>query len=101
MGVSVTRTSAAVAEKVVSEFDGAWRDDVPVFGCCRRSVALAVDRVDLVHVAALDVTARVQAIREAVEAELPGHLAAHRCCAGHLANVAFDLPDLIAPVDAD
>ncbi len=97
----MTRTSAAVAERVGSEFDAAWRDDVPVFACCRRSVAIAVEKVDLLEVAALDVTARVQAIREAVETELPGHLAAHRCCAGHLANVAFDLPDLLAPVETD
>jgi len=97
----MTRTSATVAKKVLEEFDGAWRDDVPVFGCCRRSVGTAIERVDLVEVAALDVTARVQALRGAVEAEMPGHLAAHRCCAGHLANVAFDLPDLLAPVETN
>lgn len=96
----MTRTSAIAAKSVLAEFDAAWRDDVPVFGCCRRSVATAVEHVDLAEVAALDVTARVQAIRAAVEAEQPGHLAAHRCCAGHLANVAFDLPDLIAPANA-
>lgn len=97
----MTRTSTGATKKVLDEFDGAWRDDVPVFGCCRRSVATAVEKVDLVEVAALDVTARVQALREAVEDELPGHLAAHRCCAGHLANVAFDLPALLAPVETD
>jgi hypothetical protein len=97
----MTRTSAAVGERVISRFDGAWRDDVPVFGCCRRSVAIAVEQVDLIEVAALDVTSRVQAIRGAVEAELPGHLATHRCCAGHLADLAFDLPDLLAPVETD
>jgi hypothetical protein len=26
----------------------------------------------------------------------PGHLAGHRCCANHLADLAFDAPDLIA-----
>lgn len=97
----MTRTTATTAKNVLAEFDAAWRDDVPVFGCCRRSVALAVENVDLVEVAALDVTARVQAIRAAVETAQPGHLAAHRCCAGHLANVAFDLPELIAPVSTD
>jgi hypothetical protein len=96
----MTRTSATVAKSVLSEFEGAWRDDVPVFACCRRSVQTAVERVDLAEVAALDVTSRVQTLREAVEAAQPGHLAAHRCCSGHLANIAFDLPDLLAPVEA-
>jgi hypothetical protein len=44
----------------------------------------------------LQPAARVQALREAVEAELPGHLSTHRCCVGHLADLAFDLPDLLA-----
>ncbi|MPZ87331.1 MAG: hypothetical protein GEU81_04480 [Nitriliruptorales bacterium] len=92
----MTRTGAA-ATTVLSEFDPAWRDDVPVFACCRKSVATAVEKLDLVEISSLDVTERVQAIRGVVEAEQPGHLAAHRCCAGHLANVAFDLPELIAP----
>ena len=95
----MTRTSAAAAKSVLSEFDSAWRDDVPVFACCRRSVATAVDKVDLAEVATLDVTARVQAIRDAVESDSPGYLSSHKCCAGHLANVAFDLPDLMAPVE--
>jgi hypothetical protein len=95
----MTRTTSTAAKNVLAEFDTAWRDDVPVFGCCRRSVAIAIEQVDLVEVAALDVTARVQTIRAAVEAEIPGHLAAHRCCSGHLANLAFDLPDLLAPVE--
>jgi hypothetical protein len=93
----MTRTSAAAASTVLSEFDNAWRDDVPVFACCRRSVATAVEKVDLAEVATLDVTARVTAIRDAVESDNPGYLSSHRCCAGHLANVAFDLPDLLAP----
>jgi hypothetical protein len=95
----MTRTSAGAARTVLGEFDAAWRDDVPVFACCRRSVAATVERVDLLDVATLDVTSRVQALREAVERETPGHLATHRCCAGHLANVAFDLPDLLAPAE--
>lgn len=92
----MTRTAAA-AKTVLSEFDPAWRDDVPVFACCRRSVATAVEKLDLVGTSSLDVTERVQAVRGVVEADQPGHLAAHRCCAGHLANLAFDLPELIAP----
>lgn len=83
--------------KVHSEFEGAWRDDMPVFACCRRSVATAVEAVDLHDAATRDATARVQALREPVEAEFPGHLESHRCCAGHLADLAFDLPDLLAP----
>lgn len=95
----MTRTTAAGA--VLEEFDAAWRDDVPVFGCCRKSVGMAVANLDLVEVASLDVTSRVQTLRAAVEREQPGHLDTHRCCAGHLANVAFDLPDLIAPASED
>jgi hypothetical protein len=97
----MTRTSATTARAVLSQFDASWRDDVPVFACCRRSVEKAVDNVDLAEVAALDVAARVQAIRDAVESDQPGYLAAHRCCAGHLANVAFDLPELLAPAGAE
>lgn len=97
----MTRTSVDTTKTVLAEFDSPWRDDVPVFGCCRKSVATAVEGVDLVEVAALDVSARVKALRDAVEAEQPGHLAAHRCCSGHLANLAFDLPELVAPVSTD
>lgn len=96
----MTRTTEAVAQSVQAQFDGPWRDDVPVFGCCRKSVATAIDKLDLLDVASRDVTARVQAIREAVEHDVPGHLSTHRCCSGHLANLAFDLPDLLTPADS-
>jgi len=92
---STHATQAAAA--VLGEFEGPWRDDTPVFGCCRKTVETVVEHVDLIEVAALDVTSRVQALREAAEQRLPGHLDAHRCCAGHLADVAFDLPTLLAP----
>lgn len=93
-------SSTAAAEVVLSEFEGAWRDDTPIFGCCRRAVETAVaDANAIVEAATLDVTGRVQALRDAVERELPGHLDSHRCCAGHIADLAFDLPDLIAPAD--
>jgi hypothetical protein len=90
-------SATAAAEAVLREFEGAWRDDTPIFGCCRRVVETAVAEADLVEAATLDVTARVQVLRDAVERELPGHLDTHRCCAGHLADVAFDLPGLLAP----
>ncbi|HEY8341265.1 MAG TPA: hypothetical protein VIK95_15455 [Egibacteraceae bacterium] len=88
--------SAAAADTLLKEFEGAWRDDTPVFGCCRKTVAAAVEGTDVLEVASLDVTSRVQALRAAVEARMPGHLDTHRCCAGHLADLAFDLPDLLA-----
>jgi hypothetical protein len=91
----------AAAESVLREFGGAWRDDTPIFGCCRRAVETAVEAADLVDTATQDATARVQALREAVQRELPGHLDSHRCCAGHLADLAFDLPDILAPVELD
>ncbi len=91
----------STTDRLMTEFEGAWRDDTPVFGCCRKSVSVALDRVDVAEIATLDATARVRALRDAVDAELPGHLDAHRCCAGHLADLAFDLPDLIAPVEHD
>ena len=93
-------SATAAAEAVQREFGGAWRDDTPIFGCCRRAVETAVAEADLVETATLDVTARVEALRAAVERELPGHLDSHRCCAGHVADIAFDLPDLLAPADA-
>lgn len=92
-----TRTHAA--EVVIGEFEGPWRDSTPVFGCCRKAIEAVVERVDLAEVGAQDVTARVQALRAAAEEVLPGHLEAHRCCASHLADVAFDLPSLLAPSD--
>lgn len=90
-------TPTAANQAILREFDAAWRDDTPVFACCRRSVATALEHADLLEIASLDVTARVQALRGAVEQELPGHLDAHRCCAGHLADLAFDLPSVLAP----
>lgn len=97
----MTGTSATATDTLLQEFEAPWRDDTPVFGCCRKSVATAVASVDVADIAPLDATARVQALREAVEEQTPGHLDAHRCCAGHLADLAFDLPDLVAPVTAD
>jgi hypothetical protein len=92
-------SATTAAEAVLREFEGPWRDDTPIFGCCRRAVDVAVKRADLVETATLDVTARVVALRAAVEQELPGHLDSHRCCAGHIADTAFDLPDLLAPAE--
>ena len=95
-------TPLKAANRLTAEFDGPWRDDTPVFACCRKTVQTAVDNVDALELVALDATARVRALREAVEADTPGHIEAHRCCAGHLADVAFDLPDLLADAfDAD
>ena len=93
--MNTTPTSAS--QLLLEEFEGAWRDDTPVFGCCRKSVTTTVENVDIVEVATLGTVERVQALRTALEAEQPGHLDAHRCCAGHLADLAFDLPDLLAP----
>lgn len=92
-------SAATATDTVLREFDAAWRDDTPVFGCCRKAIEMAVHEVDILDIAPLDVTARVQALRAAVDAQIPGHLDSHRCCAGHLADLAFDLPDLVAPVE--
>jgi hypothetical protein len=89
-------TSTAAAEAVLSEFEAAWRDDTPVFGCCRKAVTSAVQDMDLLDLATREVTDRVQALRASVDADMPGHLEAHRCCAGHLADLAFDLPSMFA-----
>lgn len=94
-------TASAASDTLTREFEGAWRDETPIFGCCRKAVTTAIEHADMLDIASLDATARVQALRVAVEAELPAHLGAHRCCAGHLADLAFDLPDLLAPVSAD
>lgn len=89
----------APLDSILRQFEGAWRDDTPVFGCCRRAVEMAVHEVDLLELATMDVTARVQELRAGVDAQLPDHLDSHRCCAGHLADLAFDLPDLIVTVE--
>lgn len=90
-------STPTASQRLLGEFDGAWRDDTPVFGCCRKSVTATVERVDIVEVATLGTVERVQALRDALEEAQPGHLAAHRCCAGHLADLAFDLPEMLAP----
>lgn len=92
----MTTTNAPVRDALLAEFDQAWRDGTPVFGCCRKAVSLALEHTDPVELLGLDATARVAALRDAVEAEMPGHLDGHRCCVGHLADVAFDLPDALA-----
>ncbi|MGH3666279.1 MAG: hypothetical protein ACRDU8_09385 [Egibacteraceae bacterium] len=95
----MTGTPSPVASTVLRQFEGAWRDDTPIFGCCRKTVATAVEHGDMVEIVSLDPAARVRTLRGVVESELPGHLDTHRCCAGHLADLAFDLPDLLAPVN--
>ena len=98
----MTAQPSKSATSVVTEaFEGPWRDDAPVFGCCRRTVARAADAADLHDLATRDVTTRVRRLREVVEQEAPGHLASHRCCVGHLADLGFDLPDLLAPTAAE
>lgn len=91
--------SPTAVDTVLRQFESPWRDDTPVFGCCRRAVEIAVGDLDVLDVATRDVTARVQALRAAVDAQLPDHLDSHRCCAGHVADLAFDLPGLVAPVE--
>ena len=88
-------TETTVTSELLAEFDQPWRGGSPVFACCRRSVATALQGVDLHELAAADVATRVNTLRDVVELEMPGHLEAHRCCVGHLADLAFDLPELV------
>lgn len=97
----MTTTPSSTTEALLAEFEEPWRDGMPVFGCCRKAVNAALGRIDAIAISPLDATARVRALRDAVEAEMPGHLDAHRCCSGHLADLAFDLPDLLAPASVD
>lgn len=87
-------TEAPAVDRIVAQFDQAWRDETPIFGCCRKAVKVALRGADPRALVDLDPAARVRALHAAVEAELPGHLDGHRCCRGHLADLAFDLPDL-------
>lgn len=89
-------TRRLAAPEILAEFDQPWRGGSPVFGCCRRTVAVALDAASLGELREVDATARITALRAVVDAELPGHLDSHRCCLGHLADLAFDLPDLLA-----
>ena len=93
-------TATSAADTLLAQFEGPWRDETPVFGCCRKAVASALEQVDPISLIGLDATARVRALRVALEAEMGDHLQTHRCCAGHLADLAFDIPDLLAPVEA-
>lgn len=95
-GVAMTDTLSVARDRMLREFEGAWRDGSPVFGCCRRAVATAIEHLDTLEVATADPTRRVHMLREPVERAMPGHLAGHRCCANHLADLAFDIPDLVA-----
>ena len=88
-------TEAPAVDGIVAQFDQAWRDETPIFGCCRKAVKAALGRTDPRTLLDLDPAARVRALHAAVDAELPGHLEGHRCCRGHLADLAFDLPDLL------
>lgn len=92
----MTVTGAGERAALLKQFEDAWRDGAPVFGCCRRSVAIAVEHVDVIELATADPTRRVHLLRAPVEEAQPGHLTSHRCCANHLADLAFDAPDLIA-----
>lgn len=89
-------TNAPVRDALIAEFDQPWRAGAPVFACCRRSVALALEKTDSHALVEATATERVNALRAAVEEEMPGHLDGHRCCVGHLADVAFDLPEALA-----
>jgi hypothetical protein len=95
-GVAMTDTVSIARDKLLREFEGAWRDGAPVFACCRRTVATAVEQIDVFELATVDPSRRVHMLREPIEQAQPGHLAGHRCCANHLADLAFDAPDLIA-----
>jgi hypothetical protein len=81
---------------LLDQFEGAWRDGAPVFACCRRSIATAVEHIDVYELVTSGPTERVHMLRAPVEAAIPGHLAGHRCCANHLADLAFDAPVLLA-----
>lgn len=92
----MTDTMSMARDTLLADFTGAWRDGAPVFACCRRAVGLAVDHADLSELAVADPARRVHLLRAPVERELPGHLASHRCCANHLADLAFDAPEMLA-----
>lgn len=92
--MTVDRAGARAALR--AQFEDAWRDGAPVFACCRRSVAAAVERVDVVELTTADPTTRVHLLRTPLEASQPGHLAGHKCCANHLADLAFDAPELLS-----
>lgn len=85
-----------MTDDLLAEFEQPWRGGSPIFACCRRAVGIALSATDLDALRAADATTRVITMRAAVEAELPGHLEGHRCCVGHLADLAFDLPDMVA-----
>lgn len=89
-------TAAVARATMLEQFEGAWRDGAPVFACCRRSAAIAVEHTDVYELATKGPAERVHMLRAPVEAAQPGHLTGHRCCANHLADLAFDAPDLVA-----
>lgn len=92
----MTASASGARAKLLGEFEGAWRDGSPVFACCRRSVATAVSEVDILELVTRGPADRVHMLRAPVEASQPGHLAGHRCCSNHLADLAFDAPEMLA-----
>lgn len=97
----MTGAQSTVQDRLLKEFENPWRDETPVFDCCRRAVAIAVEEVEPLDIVSLDATARVEALREGVSERLPDRLDNHRCCAGHIADLAFDLPSLVAPASGE
>jgi hypothetical protein len=92
----MTAPGPGARAKLLDQFEGAWRDGAPVFACCRRSVATAVEHIDVYDLVTRGPTERVHMLRAPVDNSIPGHLDSHRCCTNHLADLAFDAPDLIA-----
>lgn len=88
-------TNPSVIDDMLEEFEQPWRGGAPVFACCRRAVGVVLSSTDAEALLSADATTRVTTLRDALEEAIPGHLEAHRCCVGHLADLAFDLPDYV------
>jgi hypothetical protein len=86
--------TTSLADNIAQEFAGPWRDESPVFGCCRNAVQIALAGVDIPELLTMSPTIRFAHLAAAVDAVYPDQLRTHRCCTGHVADLAFDLTDL-------
>lgn len=90
------QTDPAV-QALEAQWSGPWREDVPVFGCCRHAVTVAlVHTKDLREVALLQATERVEALTGTVNRVWFDQADTHACCKRHIVDLALDLPAALA-----
>lgn len=79
-----------------AEWGGPYREDVPVFGCCRHAVNIVLTCSAIRNVAELSAADRVKWITGFVNDTSFDQASTHACCQRHLIDLAIDLPAALA-----